>query len=293
MIDGSPARFFYKRAMTAYPLVLVALLPLAASAQQPEVDAGVDLEALVRRVGALEAELAQLKTPDAGTPAAPPEAVPLDVSEPPFSLADWSWMNGSNYQPASLLRIGPVTPTFFVDADYAWQFSNPVDHTIFPTTTAARHSEFSLNLAYLGFELNGIDTKYGGPIGRIELQMGSYIATIHGQDSTLSRGFFLSNPTLSYVKQAGAGWQLGLHAPVRLGLHAVLFLGPAHAAVPGGKPEARAVVRQWLAVLRALARRAHRWISVQSATEPMGVIDAHPPTTALSGRSRLGEQCGR
>ena len=69
-----------------------------------------------------------------------------------------------------------MTPTFFVDADYAWQFSNPVDHTIFPTTTAAR-----LNLAYLGFELNGLDTKYGGPIGRVELQMGSYIATIHGQ----------------------------------------------------------------------------------------------------------------
>jgi hypothetical protein len=93
-----------------------------------------------------------------------------------------------------------------IDADYAWQFANPVDHTIFPTTTAARASEFNLNLAYLGFELNGVDTVYGGPIGRVEVQYGSYIATIHGQDATLARGFYLSNPTLSYVKQAGAGW---------------------------------------------------------------------------------------
>ena len=61
-------------------------------------------------------------------------------------------------------------------------------------------------LAYVGFELNGINTPAGGPIGRVEFQFGSYIATIHGQDASLQRGFYLSNPTLSYVKQAGVGW---------------------------------------------------------------------------------------
>src|SRR5205823_6543146 len=151
------------------------------------------------RVEALEAARG------AGTSEPPPSEF-LDVREPPFSLDDWTWLNGSSYQPPSLLRIGPVTPTFFVDADFAWQFWNPVDHTIFPTTTAPRHSEFNLNLAYLGFELNGIDTRHGGPIGRVEIQFGSYIATIHGQDTTLLRGSFLSNPTLGYVKQAGVGW---------------------------------------------------------------------------------------
>ena len=220
--------------MSASQLVFVvaAVLPLAAFAQELP-DAGVELEALVRRLGALEAEVAQLKAAPSLADAGSTQAVPLDVAEPPFSLHDWSWMNGSNYQPASLLRIGPVTPTFFVDADYAWQFSNPVDHTIFPTTTAARHSEFSLNLAYLGFELNGIDTKYGGPIGRIELQMGSYIATIHGQDSTLARGFFLSNPTLSYVKQAGAGW----HFHMLHGLNVELGIFPSYIALESYVPQ--------------------------------------------------------
>ena len=119
-------------------LVLGLLSPLTASAQALQPDGGFDVEAILQRLGALEAEVARLKSPapadavDGGT-----EAVPLDVSEPPFSRFDWTWMNGSNYQPSSLLRVGPVTPTFFVDADYAWQFSNPVDHTIFPTTTAA------------------------------------------------------------------------------------------------------------------------------------------------------------
>jgi hypothetical protein len=208
---------------------VLALLPAVVAAQ---VDAGTleeELRALKERVAKLEAAQAA----DAGASTATEPTVPLDVSEPPFSKDDWSWMNGSNYQPASLLRIGPVTPTFFVDADYAWQFWNPVDHTIFPTTTAARHSEFNLNLAYLGFELNGIDTRFGGPIGRVEVQFGSYIATIQGQDATSQRGFFLSNPTLSYVKQAGVGWHFhALH-----GINVELGIFPSYIALESYVPQ--------------------------------------------------------
>ncbi len=188
--------------------------PGAARAQSVEAPAAPPSQADEdrRALRALEARVRELEARAAAPPAPPPAAAPeppsphLDVREPPFSRFDWSWTNGSNYQPTSLLRVGPVTPSFMVDTAFAWQFSNPVDHTIFQTTTAARHGEFSLNLAYLGFELNGIDTRYGGPIARVELQFGSYIATIHGQDQSLERGFYLSNPTLSYVKQAGAGW---------------------------------------------------------------------------------------
>lgn len=103
--------------MKTCSLALAALLPLAAFGQEAP-DAGVDLDALLRRVGALEAEVAALQKSPPPVPA-PVVEVPLDVAVPPFSRADWSWMNGSNYQPASLLRVGPVTPTFFVDADYA------------------------------------------------------------------------------------------------------------------------------------------------------------------------------
>ncbi len=200
------------------------VLWLSLGAQEP------DVAALEQRVEALEAQVRALTAADAGV--AEPSAF-LDVTEPPFAANDWSWLNGSNPQPPSLLKIGPVVPSFMVDAAYAWQFSNPVDHTIFPTTTAARHSEFSLNLAYLGFELVGIDTPYGGPIGRVEVQFGSYIATIHGQDTTLNRGFFLSNPTLSYVKQAGAGWHFHwLH-----GVNIELGIFPSYIALESYTPQ--------------------------------------------------------
>ena len=44
---------------------------------------------------------------------------PLDEREPPYGNGDWSWLNGSNRQPSSLLKWGPITGSIFVDAYYA------------------------------------------------------------------------------------------------------------------------------------------------------------------------------
>ncbi len=213
------------------------VLTLCALSAAEDADAGgMSLEdevaALKARVSKLEGDATAPQPADAGAPAEP-ASPSLDAREPPFATDDWTWLNGSNYQPDSLLRFGHVTATFFVDADYAWQFSNPVDHTIFPTTTAPRHSEFNLNLAYLGFELNGIDTPYGGPIGRIEAQYGSYIATIQGQDATVARGYYLSNPALSYVKQVGVGW----HFHVLHGLNIEAGIFPSYIALESYVPQ--------------------------------------------------------
>src|SRR5438067_2271233 len=106
-----------------------------------------------------------LSPPVRADPPAPSAAVPapqpLDAREPPFGEFDFGWMNGSNPQPPSLLAMGPVTWSLYVDAYFAWQFHQPLDHTIFPGTTAVRHNEISLNLVHLGIDLAGLD----GPIG--------------------------------------------------------------------------------------------------------------------------------
>jgi hypothetical protein len=140
-------------------------------------------------------------------PGPPPGPKPLDISDPPFS-GDFSWLNGSNRQPESLLKVGPVVMSLYVDAFYAWQFSQPVDHTIFPTTTAPRHNELGFNLASLGIELpaNAIDTATGGPIGQLSLQYGAITQAVGGQDTTVNRGFFLSNTALQLIRTASAGW---------------------------------------------------------------------------------------
>src|SRR3984957_6163063 len=136
-------------------------------------------------------------------PMPPPSAPdPLDKREPPFGEFDFSWMNGSNPQPASLLGMGPVTWSLYVDTYFAWQFHQPIDHTIFPTTVAPRHDEISLNLAHIGLDLTGLD----GPTGRFFIQYGALVETIAGQDTTTNRGFFLTNRLLQNIEQAAAGW---------------------------------------------------------------------------------------
>lgn len=154
---------------------------------------------------------------------------PLDVSEPTFGEFDFSWMNGSNPQPASLLVAGPITGSFYVDTYYGWQFHQPIDHTVFPTTTAPRHNEISLNLAHLGIDVTGLD----GPIGRLYIQYGSTVETIAGQDTTTTRGFFLTNRLLQNIQQAAAGW----HFHVWHGLNLELGIFPSYVGLESYLPE--------------------------------------------------------
>jgi len=144
-------------------------------------------------------ETAPSLTPPLRSPSA---MKPLDVQTPPFSEFDFSWINGSNRQPSSLLTIGPLTWSAYLDAFYAYQFSNPIDHTIFPTTVASRHNEVAINLATVGFDVTGLD----GPIGRLYFQAGTNAETDAGQDTTVNRGQYLTTRSQLPIQQAAAGW---------------------------------------------------------------------------------------
>jgi hypothetical protein len=153
-----------------------------------------------------------LSLPASGSCTLPAAQPPLDVREAPFADLDSSWLNGTNRQPASLLGAGPVTFSIYADAYYAYQFQNPIDHTIFPTTTAPRSNEISLNLAALGVDVTGLD----GPIGRVYLQYGANTQTDTAQDKTLQKGYFLTSAAFTPIQQAAAGWHF--HA-----LHGINF----------------------------------------------------------------------
>ncbi len=154
---------------------------------------------------------------------------PLDVREPTFGEFDFSWMNGNNAQPDSLLKSGPLTYSLYVDTYYGYQFHRPIDHTVFPTTTAPRHDEISLNLAHFGVDVTGLD----GPIGRLYIQYGSTVETIAGQDTTTTRGFYLTNRLLQNVQQAAVGWHFHqLH-----GINAEVGIFPSYVGLESYLPE--------------------------------------------------------
>jgi hypothetical protein len=154
---------------------------------------------------------------------------PLDEREPPFGDGDWSWLNGSNRQPNSLLKWGPLTGSVFVDSYYAFQFSQPKDHTIFLSTTAPRHNELAVNLVSLGVEVADL----GGPIGRLYLQAGSNEETLWGQDASTLRGQFLTLRTFAPVQQAAVGWHF--HALHGVNLEGGIF--PSYFALESYLPQ--------------------------------------------------------
>ncbi len=168
-------------------------------------------------------------------PAAPAGPKPLDVREPPFDGEDFSWLNGSNRQPESLLKLGPVVLSLYVDAFYAWQFSQPIDHTIFPTTTAPRHNEFGFNLASIGIELppNAIDSPSGGPVGQFSIQYGAITEAVGGQDTTVNRGFYLSTTALQAIRTASAGW----HFHFLHGMNVEFGIFPSYVALESYLPQ--------------------------------------------------------
>ena len=154
---------------------------------------------------------------------------PLDEREPLYANGDFSWLNGGNRQPDSLLKWGPLTGSVFVDAYYAFQFSQPADHTIFQTTTAPRHNEIALNLVSLGVEVSGLD----GPIGRLYLQAGSNVETDWGQDASTRRGQFLTLRTFAPVQQAAVGWHFhSLH-----GINLEVGIFPSYFALESYLPQ--------------------------------------------------------
>jgi hypothetical protein len=169
--------------------------------------------------------------------AAPPSplSVPLDVAEPPFAFGDFRWLNGSNRQPESLLKLGPVVVGFIVDAYYLFQLARPIDHTAFPSTTAPRHNELSLNMVGFGVELppNAIDSRSGGPIGQLNLQYGATAEATMGQDSTFARGEYLSRTAYQPIRTAQAGWHFhALH-----GINVEIGIFPSYVAMESYLPE--------------------------------------------------------
>jgi hypothetical protein len=115
-----------------------------------------------------------------------------------------------------------------VDAYYGWQFWEPIDHTVFPSTTAPRHNEIGFNLATVGVEMN-----LDGPIGRIYLQYGSNVETDAGQDATVNRGFFLTDKAFQFIQQAAGGWHFHwLH-----GVNIEMGIFPSYVALESYLPQ--------------------------------------------------------
>jgi hypothetical protein len=146
------------------------------------------------------------------TTAAIDAVVPPPANAAPFAWGDFTWMNGQSRQKTFPLEAwgGAVTPSLYLDVNYAFSFNRPRDNTLTGTASVPRHNEFNVNLATVGFEWS-----FHNVIGRLSLQYGSTLSIIQDLDGTTARGRNMAVQNLRYIREATAGY----HFDVAKGLN--------------------------------------------------------------------------
>ncbi len=134
---------------------------------------------------------------------------PDDKGEP-FAWGDFTWMNGQSRQKTFPLSAwgGAVTPSVYLDVNYAYSMNHPRDNTLTGGASIARHNELALNLASIG-----IDWNYKHVIGRLSMQYGNTLNIVQDLDPSVARGRSLSS--LRYIREAAIGY----HFDVARGLN--------------------------------------------------------------------------
>ncbi|MDZ4759309.1 MAG: outer membrane beta-barrel protein [Bacteroidota bacterium] len=126
----------------------------------------------------------------------------------PFEGMDLTWMNGQSRITNPILAVKDkttgqtiITGIGYMDADYNYNFADPVDNTHTISSTIGRHNEIHINLASLG-----VDVAYKNMIGRILLQYGAMLNIVQDLDPTVNRGRNTSIGNLKYIREGAAGY---------------------------------------------------------------------------------------
>ena len=138
-----------------------------------------------------------------------PAPAPAPRPEPPaepFAFADFGWMNGNSRQTDFPISNSVMTGTFTIESAYAYEFSNPQDHTVVGSTAIGRTNE--LQIVHLGV---GADFHWKGARGRIMTQLGLYATMTPRNDASPGRGQWNIADAYKYITEGYGGyhWDVG------------------------------------------------------------------------------------
>jgi len=130
------------------------------------------------------------------------------VSKIPFDGMDLTWINGQSRIVNPLLCLKDkhtnetiITGSGYLDADYNYNFANPIDNTNTISSTIGRHNEVHINLASVG-----IDATYKNMIGRVLLQYGAMQHIVQELDESVNRGRNTGTGNLKFIREGAAGY---------------------------------------------------------------------------------------
>ncbi len=198
-----------------------------ATATEAEVPAAIEkeLEAMEKRIEELEAAL---KAKDAVAPAAPAVTPATPIEQPttaisssaapppspqdkkpapadPFSVDDWTWLNGNPRNHDDPLAMKYFDPEIRFDANYIEDYNQPKDHTMGGATESFRNGEFQLEQASFGGDL-----RVGNVRGRILTMFGLFATTTPRNDGSFGVGQWDLRGAYKYVSEAWGGYHFNV-----------------------------------------------------------------------------------
>jgi len=139
----------------------------------------------------------------AAPPPAPQETKPAPTE--PFSVDDWTWLNGNSRNHDDPLAMKYFDPEVRFDANYIEDYNQPKDHTMGGATESFRNGEFQLEQASFGGDL-----RVGNVRGRILTMFGLFATTTPRNDGSFGVGQWDLRGAYKYISEAWGGYHFNV-----------------------------------------------------------------------------------
>jgi BMFP domain-containing protein YqiC len=124
----------------------------------------------------------------------------------PFSVDDWTWLNGTSRNHDTPLAMKYFTPEIRFDANYIEDYNQPKDHTMGGATESFRNGEFQLEQASVGGDL-----RVGNVRARILTMDGLFSTTTPRNDGSYGVGQWDLRGAYKYVSEAWGGYHFNVN----------------------------------------------------------------------------------
>jgi hypothetical protein len=170
-----------------------------AAAQPPATAAVIAAPATASAVESSSSSSSASPTPDQA-PAAKPK--PAD----PFSVDDWTWLNGNSRNHDEPLAMKYFTPEIRWDSNYIEDYNQPKDHTMGGATESFRNGEFQLEQVSFGGDLRVDNVR-----GRILTMGGLFATTTPRNDGSFGVGQWDLRGAYKYFSEAWGGYHFNVN----------------------------------------------------------------------------------
>jgi hypothetical protein len=142
----------------------------------------------------------------APAPAAPTFVPQRQTASDPFSVDDWTWLNGTPRNHDTPLATKYFTPEVRFDTNYMEDYNQPKDHTMGGSTESFRNGEVQLEQLSFGGDIHIDNVR-----GRVLTMFGLFSTTTPRNDGSAGVGQWNLNDAYKYFSEAWGGYHFNVN----------------------------------------------------------------------------------